>query len=137
MAKNIITRPDGTKFRILSPSEKGKKAAHELKTGKRVTNMNEPKRGRNGQQLKVTKQGRAYRHGYLDARKDIGQAAKAVRSKKKRHITKGAYNSRGKVNEALIDDLRGPVVFFDPDFEFTSTGRIKGQYNANGRFEPD
>ena len=60
----------------LSPAKKGKKAAHELKTGKRFCNDGEPKKGGNGQQLKVTKVGRAYRHGYLDARKDIGRAVK-------------------------------------------------------------
>ena len=120
----------------LSPKQKGKKVMYELKTGKRICNDGEPKRGKNGQQLKVTKTGRAYRSGYMDARKDIANSNKSAHKKTSR-ITKGAYNSRGKVNESLVDDLHGPVVFFDPDFEFTSTGRIKGQYNANGRFEPD
>ena len=64
----------------LSPKQKGHKAAKELKTGKRYCNDGEPKKGKNGQHLSVTKAGRAYRAGYLDARKDIGRAAKAVRS---------------------------------------------------------
>ena len=65
----------------LSPKRKGRKAAHELKTGKRFCNDGEPKKGKNGQQLKVSKTGRAYRAGYLDAREDIGKAANANRRK--------------------------------------------------------
>ena len=71
-----------SKFIFLSPKRKGKKAAHELKTGKRFCNNGEPKRGKNGQQLKVSKSGRAYRAGYLDAREDIGKAAKKARKRK-------------------------------------------------------
>ena len=71
------------KFVRLSPKRKGKKAAHELRTGKRFTNSRKPKRGKNGKQLTLSKTGRAYRAGYLDARKDIGQAAKAVRRKRR------------------------------------------------------
>ena len=71
------------KFVRLSPKRKGKKAALELRTGKRFTNSKQPKRGKNGKQLTLTKTGRAYRAGYLDARKDIGQAAKAVRKRRK------------------------------------------------------
>ena len=67
----------------LSPKRKGKKAAYELKTGKRYCNDGTPKRGKNGQHLKVSRTGRAYRSGYLDARQDIGRAAQAVRSKSK------------------------------------------------------
>ena len=67
----------------LSPKQKGRKAATELKTGKRFCNDGEPKKGKNGQHLRVTKEGKAYRAGYLDAREDIGKAAAAVRGKKK------------------------------------------------------
>ena len=97
----------------LSPARKGKKAAHELKTGKRFCNDGEPKKGGNGQQLKVSKVGRAYRHGYLDARKDIGRAVKKKTSK--------------------------PVKRSNPynDFSYTPTGRIKGSYTVDGFFEPD
>ena len=69
------------KFVQLSPKRKAKKAAYELKTGKRFCNDGEPKRGKNGQHLKVSKEGAAYRSGYLDARKDIGKAASSVRKK--------------------------------------------------------
>lgn len=71
------------RFVRLSPKRKGKKAAHELRTGKRFTNSGQPKRGKNGKQLTVSKAGRAYRAGYMDARKDIGQAAKVARRKRR------------------------------------------------------
>lgn len=104
------------KFTRLSPKRKGRKAAYELRTGKRFTNDGEVKRGSNGKQLSLTKSGRAYRAGYLDARKDIGQAMQAVKQKRK------------KVK---------PVYDVYSDFDFTPTGRIKGSYNADGFFEPD
>ena len=66
----------------LSPKRKGKKADYELKTGKRYCNDGEPKKGKNGQHLKVSKEGRAYRAGYLDAREDIGRAANAISKRK-------------------------------------------------------
>ena len=112
MAKKISVR--GKKFTLLNPAEKGKKAAKELKTGKRFTNDGQPKRGRNGQQLNVTKEGKAWRSGYLNARKDNANAYKAKRKK----IKRGAYDSFGRVNEKLIDDRNGPVVFFDDKIPF-------------------
>lgn len=67
--------------KYLSPKQKGQKAAAELRSGKRVTNDGLPKLGKNGHQLKVTKTGKAYRAGYLDAREDIGKAANFLRKK--------------------------------------------------------
>ena len=96
------------RFVRLSPKRKGRKAAYELRTGKRFTNNRQPKRGKNGKQLTLSKAGRAYRAGYLDARKDIGRA---VQAKRKRPKHARAYNSFGRVNENLVDDLHGPVVF--------------------------
>lgn len=104
------------KFTRLSPKRKGRKAAYELRTGKRFTNSGQPKCGKNGKQLTVSKAGRAYRAGYMDARKDIGQAAQAVKQNRK--------NVK-------------PVYDVTSYFDFTPTGRIKGSYNANGFFEPD
>ena len=111
MAKKISVR--GKIFTLLNPAEKGKKAAKELKTGKRYTNDGQPKRGKNGQQLNVTKEGKAWRSGYLNARKDNANAYKAKRKQKAKKSN--PYD----------------------DFEYTSTGRIKGSYNENGFFEPD
>lgn len=70
-------------FVTLSPKRKGKKAAYELKQGKRYCNDGTPKRGKDGKQLRLTKVGKAYRAGYLDARKDIGSAFKARQRRKK------------------------------------------------------
>lgn len=79
MAKKISIR--GKIVTLLNPAEKGEKAAKELKTGKRYTNDGAPKYGRNGQQRKVTKTGKAWRSGYLSARKDNAAAYKAKRKK--------------------------------------------------------
>ncbi|MBR1676953.1 MAG: hypothetical protein IJ706_06580 [Clostridia bacterium] len=36
----------------------------------------------------------------------------------KRSPKRGAYNTKGRVNENLVDDLNGPVVFWDSDIPF-------------------
>ncbi len=59
---------------LLSPKEKGKKYASELRTGASLTNDGEFKRNKDGSYRGLTKVQRAYRGGYLDARKDIGKA---------------------------------------------------------------
>ena len=86
MARTISIR--GKRFTLLNPAEKGKKAAKELRTGKRYTNDGEPKRGRNGQQLKLTKEGKAYRGGYLNARKDNANAYNSKRRRSKSYKRK-------------------------------------------------
>ena len=55
---------------------------------------------------------------------------------KKKTPPAGAYTPRGRINENLVDDRHGPVVFWE-DFEFGSKGRIKGSYTPDGKFEPD
>ncbi len=67
--------------KYLTPKQKGQKVAQELRTGKRITNDGLPKMGKNGRQLSVTRLGRAYRAGYLDAREDIGKAVSFLRNK--------------------------------------------------------
>ena len=73
---------------LLNPSEKGKKFASELKTGVRMTNNGEVKKGKDGKPLKLSKSGkdaqaRAYRSGYLAARRDSANAFKARKKKSK------------------------------------------------------
>ena len=81
---------------------------------------------------------RSWKRGFFYGLFKRRKKRKNYPSKTKKHSVKsGAYNSRGKVNDGLVDDRHGPVVFFDPDFDFDSKGRIKGSYNANGFFEPD
>lgn len=67
---------------LLNPSEKAGKFAAELRTGMRFTNSGQYKPDKNGD-IGLTREGRAYRSGYLDARKD---GAKVYR-----------YNQRKKV----------------------------------------
>ena len=72
----------GDYITLLSPSEKSKKYASELKTGIRYTNSGEYKPDKNGD-VGLSREGRAYRSGYLDARKDSAKARKHVLSKNK------------------------------------------------------
>ena len=84
----------------------------------------------------------SFLRGFLSGRKGRGTGAinqkfgKKTSSKKK--LLPGAYNSRGRINENLVDDRHGPVVFFaGNDFDYDSKGRIKGSYTVDGKFEPD
>ena len=70
---------DGREFTALNPSGKGAKYAKELKDGKRITNSGSPKLDGNGKQMGLTKQQRAYRSGYLQARKDSANAYNATK----------------------------------------------------------
>lgn len=47
--------------------------------------------------------------------KPWGKSNKNRNQKKK--IKSGAYNSRGRINDCLVDDRNGPVVFWE-DFDF-------------------
>lgn len=64
------TNKRGRRVRLLRPDEKSRKYATELKRKVRLTNNGEPKVDRNGVALGLTKDARAYRAGYLQARKD-------------------------------------------------------------------
>ena len=74
---HLVNDFDGRKFTALNPSGKGAKYAKELKDGKRVTNSGSPKLNVNGKQMSLTKEQRAFRSGYLQARKDSANAYKA------------------------------------------------------------
>ena len=73
----------GKPVTLLNPAEKASKYADELRNGIRYTNDNRYKADKNGVVMKVTKEGRAYRAGYLDARKDNANAYKANLKKKR------------------------------------------------------
>lgn len=73
----ILTDSDGVQKTLLTPAGKGAKYAQELKTGKRMTNSGAPKMDDNGQQQGLTKGQRAFRAGYIQARKDGAKAFKA------------------------------------------------------------
>ncbi len=76
MAKTF-TNKKGRIITLLTPKEKGEKYAKELGTGARFTNDNAVKQNKDGSSVLLSEQGKAYRAGYLDARKDIGKAYQA------------------------------------------------------------
>lgn len=67
---------------LLNPSEKAEKYASELRTGMRYTNDGAYKPDKNGE-IGLSKEGRAYRSGYLDARKDNARAYKHNKKNKR------------------------------------------------------
>ena len=67
---------------FLNPSEKGAKFAKELKQGFKRTNSGEFKLDENRKGIKLNSQERAYRSGYLDARKDSANCFKALKRKR-------------------------------------------------------
>ena len=84
----------------------------------------------------------SFLRGFLAGRKgrSTGPINKTINKKRtpKKELSPGAYNSRGRINENLVDDRHGPVVFFaGNDFDYDSKGRIKGSYTSDGKFEPD
>ena len=81
MAKTVTTKK-GKTLRFLNPAEKARKFANELSTGIRKTNDGRYKADKNGD-VGLTKEGRAYRAGYLDARKDGAKAWKHNQKKSK------------------------------------------------------
>lgn len=67
-----ITTSDGVVITLLTPSGYGAKYAAEMKNNKRYTNSGIEKKDK-----RLTEHGRAYRAGYLKARKDSSKAYKA------------------------------------------------------------
>lgn len=65
-----ITDSDGEIKTLLTPSGKASKYVAEIKSDTCYTNDGEVKLGRNGKPKRLTAKQKAYRAGYLDARKD-------------------------------------------------------------------
>ena len=78
----IVETRTGKKVRLLTPDQKGAKAATELKKGVKMTNFGQVKRNKDGSPRKLNTKERAYRAGYLDARNDNAKAYKANKKKK-------------------------------------------------------
>lgn len=76
-----ILRNDGKLITLLNPSEKAEKFADELKMNTHYTNDSKIKADKFGN-ASLTKAQRAYRSGYLDARKDSAKAYKAKNKKR-------------------------------------------------------
>ena len=76
-----VQNKKGDFVKLLNPSEKASKFADELKTGMRYTNDGRLKPDKNGD-VGLSNTQRAYRSGYLDARKDSAKAWKHNKAKK-------------------------------------------------------
>lgn len=81
MSKTITTKK-GKTITLLNPSEKGKKFAAELRNNTRYTNNNKAKTDKDGVIQSLSDTQRAYRSGYLDARKDSANCYKHLKKKK-------------------------------------------------------
>lgn len=81
MAKTIIGRK-GREITLLNPSEKGQKFADELRNGVALTNDQHLKFDESGRPQKLTDTQRAWRRGYLAARKDSADCWKAKQKKR-------------------------------------------------------
>ena len=88
---------------------------------------------------------RAWRKGLFAGLRKKKKAAYIRKPKKKSKSYKktykktmpppGVYTMFGRVNENRVDDLNGPVVFWE-GFEWDSHGRMKGEW-IDGKFIPD
>ena len=73
---------NGQEVTLLTPSERGRKFADELGNGVKQTNNGLLKTDVLGKPVKLTEKERAYRAGYIDARKDNAKAYKHNQKKK-------------------------------------------------------
>ena len=69
---------------LLNPQEKRSKAFNELKTGVKRTNDGKFKLDEKKKAIRLTKEERAYRSGYIAAQNDSAKAYNATHGKKKR-----------------------------------------------------
>lgn len=82
MSTRITTRK-GKTITLLNPSEKGEKYADELRNNIRYTNDGKYKADKDGVVDSLSKTQRAYRSGYLDARKDSANCYKHLKKKRR------------------------------------------------------
>jgi len=79
----VVKNKRGKAVTLLNPSEKSRKFADELHTGKRFTNNGELKVDASGNPLTLSDTQRAYRSGYLRSRKDGAKVYKYKKAKRK------------------------------------------------------
>ena len=77
MAVRVKDRKTGKVRTLLNPAEKGRKFAAELKAGIHATNEGKIKKTKKGKVKKLSDTQKAYRSGYLAARKDSAKCFKA------------------------------------------------------------
>ena len=80
----VVENRNGKMVTLLNPSERARKFSIELKHGKALTNNAKRKMGKDGKQIKLTKEQKAFRSGYLQARKDSANAFKSNHPRYKR-----------------------------------------------------
>ena len=78
----VYDKRRGKYITLLNPAEKGRKFAVELKNDKHITNEGLIKKTKNGKVKTLSDTAKAYRSGYLQARKDN---AKCFNSKKRKN----------------------------------------------------
>ena len=85
-------RRTGEVKRLLTPKQKGRKFAHELKTGVHYTNEGRVKLDKmSGQPIALTKEQRAYRAAWLDCRRDAAKARAAAIAKEEKGRNTGNF----------------------------------------------
>lgn len=72
---------NGKKVCLLTPSERGNKYAKELRIGSKFTNAGELKTDDFANPIRLNEEDKAFRYGYLNARKDNANAYKAALKK--------------------------------------------------------
>ena len=80
----VVENRNGKMVTLLNPSEKARKFSVELRSGRALTNNNKRKWDKNGKEVRLTKEQRAFRAGYLQSRKDSAKAFKANHPRYKR-----------------------------------------------------
>ena len=81
MSVIVFNKRTGKNSVLLNPAEKGRKYSAELKAGIHATNDHQIKRKKNGQPIRLTDTQKAYRSGYLAARKDNAKCYNAKNKK--------------------------------------------------------
>ena len=78
-----VKSKSGKTVTLLNPSEKGAKFAKELKQNRKRTNAGAFKLDDNKKSIPLTAVEKAYRGGYLDARKDSAKCYNAQKKKRR------------------------------------------------------
>lgn len=81
MAVKVFNKRTGKNVTLLNPAEKGRKYAAELKAGIHATNDGKVKKNKAGKRIRLSDTQKAYRSGYLTARKDNAKCYKAKKRK--------------------------------------------------------
>lgn len=109
---------DGKERTFLTPDTKGKKFAVEIKQGIHYTNEAQPKVDRNGEVKPLTANERAYRAGYLDARRDSANAYNAKHGRPVKY-----RNRRRRSGGSSAELYQGPMMLLPPARQSTRARR--------------